>query len=230
MTNSSRHYLDKEVAAFAKTLGSGSVVLDAGAGDQCYRPHFEHCHYEAADFEMVNKPYAQSTYVCDLSSIPVDDGRFDAIIFNQVMEHLPEPRKVLAELMRVVKPGGSMLCTAPLFFEEHEKPYDFYRYTQFGWRHLMETTGFEVERLEWMEGYLGTVAYQCNSASRYLPRRPKDIAPGPLGFLMAPVLLATRAIFWGIGQVFSRLDVKAKFTDRGYPKNYVVVVRKPLMA
>ena len=58
-----------------------------------------------ADFEKVDKEYAQSTYVCDLASIPVEDERFDAVVFNQVLEHLPEPKRVLAELNRVLKKG-----------------------------------------------------------------------------------------------------------------------------
>lgn len=49
-----------------------------------------------------------------------------------------------------------MIYSAPLFYEEHETPYDFYRYTQFGVRHLMETTGFVIERLDWLEGYFGS--------------------------------------------------------------------------
>jgi SAM-dependent methyltransferase len=70
------------------------------------------------------------------------------------MEHLPESKLVLAELSRVLKPGGKMIYTDPLFFEEHEQPFDFYRYTQFGLRYLFGSTGFVVERLGW-RGILG---------------------------------------------------------------------------
>jgi SAM-dependent methyltransferase len=201
-------------------------VLDAGAGDQPYRKCFEHCVYEAADFEKVDKVYAKSTYVCDLSKIPVEDGRFDAVIFNQVMEHLPEPSTTLAELNRVLKPNGQIICTAPFFYEEHEQPYDFYRYTQFAWRHLLNKAGFDVIRLDWMEGYFGTVAYQLETAGRYLPFKPCEIWPGVAGWLLAPLVFASRAAFKVLAEIFYRVDEKSRFTRMGFPKNYVAIARK----
>lgn len=227
MHNSSRFHLRRENAAFAATVPPGAVVLDAGAGEQPYRDLFAHCRYEAADFERVDKPYARSTYVCDLASIPVEDGRFDAVVCNQVLEHLPEPASVLAELHRVLKPGGRMICTAPLFYEEHERPFDFYRYTQFGWRHLLQKAGFEVERLDWMEGYFGTVAYQLETASAYLPKAPRRYAPGLKGFATGAAVAAARPFFRILADMLYSADEAAKFTAAGFPKNYVVVARKP---
>jgi SAM-dependent methyltransferase len=195
MRNSTRVWLARENGAFAATVASGSLVLDAGAGDQPYRNLFGHCQYEAADFEKIDKPYAQSTYVCDIASIPVEDGRFDAVVCNQVLEHTKNPDIVLAEFHRVLKSGGKLLCTAPFFYEEHEQPYDFYRYTQFGWRHLIAGAGFHLDRIDWMDGYFTTVAYQLDTASRYLPRRPSNIAPGLLGWAAMPVVLASKVAF-----------------------------------
>jgi SAM-dependent methyltransferase len=187
----------------------------------------EHCRYEAADFEKVDKPYAKSTYVCDLSkNIPVEDGRFDAILFNQVMEHIPEPLTALKELRRVLKPGGRMLCTAPLFYEEHEQPYDFYRYTQFAWRKLMAEADLEVLRLDWMEGYFGTVAYQLQTAAHYLPSRPTEGFQGALPLVLSPLMFLLRAQFNIVARLFYRLDERELYKATGYPKNYLVIVRK----
>jgi len=171
--NSSRHRLWQENAAFAATVPRGAMLLDAGAGNAPYCGLFSHASYESADVELVEKPYGNTTYVCELNRLPVEDGRFDAIIFNQVMEHVSEPKLVLAELHRALKPGGRMIYTGPLFYEEHEQPYDYYRYTQFGLRYLFGETGFSVERLDWLEGYFGTVAYQLNGMARYLPAAPR---------------------------------------------------------
>ena len=161
--NSSRYRLWQENAAFAALVPDGALVLDAGAGDAPYKSLFQHARYESADFEKSNRTYVPSTYICDLQHIPTEDGRFDFIVFNQVMEHLPEPKLVLAELYRVLKPGGKMIYTGPLFYEEHEQPYDFYRYTQFGLRYLFDSAGYVIERLDWLEGYFGTVGYQLNT-------------------------------------------------------------------
>lgn len=213
-------------AAFATTVPSGSRVLDAGAGNQPYRDLFAHCDYESADFELIDKPYARSTYVCSLDAIPVEDGRFDAVICNQVMEHLPRPAAALRELNRVLKPGGTMICTAPLFYEEHERPYDFYRYTQFGWRFMMEEAGFEILAIDWMEGYFGTVAYQLETAAKYLPTGTHRTVPGMLGWSAAPVVLLSKPLFAVLARLFYTLDEQGKYTQSGFPKNYVVIARK----
>jgi SAM-dependent methyltransferase len=224
MRNSSRTWLARENEQFARSIKPGSIVLDAGAGEQPYRGLFGHCTYEAADFEQVDKPYARSTYVCDLANIPVKGGRFDAVAFNQVMEHVPEPASVLSELHRVLKPGGRIICTAPLFYEEHEQPYDFFRYTQFAWRKLMGDAGFEIERLDWVEGYLGTVAYQLETASKYLPARPVG---GLQGALAMPLMMGLKRAFKLLAAIFYRWDEARRHTASGYPKNYVCIARKP---
>jgi SAM-dependent methyltransferase len=223
--NSSRYWLARENAAFAASMPSGSLMLDAGCGPSPYRDLFRHTRYESADFD---KGYSDPTYVCDLSRIPVEEARFDFVVFNQVLEHLPEPKLVLLELRRVLKPGGMMIYTGPLFWEEHQQPYDFYRYTQFGLRYLLETSGFQIQRVDWLEGYIGTVANQLNSAARYLPIRPRDLSDGLMGYLLAPLFLILRAVFLLCSVLFNRLDTVKKFKGRGYPANYVVIVTRPL--
>ena len=224
--NSSRYRLNEENKSFAEDIPNDSIVLDAGAGEQFYKYLLDHTQYEAADFEKVDKEYAKSTYVCDLSNIPVEDERFDYVLFNQVMEHLSDPMKALNELNRVLKPNGKIIYTGPLFYEEHEIPYDFFRYTQFSLKKMFYDSGFEIERLDWMEGYFGTVGYQLNRMAAYLPFKPKDIHHGIMGYLLFPILLFTK-IFSGLFSIFfHQLEVKIKYTKKGYPKNYVAIIRK----
>jgi len=224
--NSSRHRLWQENAAFAASIPDGSFVLDAGSGNAPYRDLFRHAHYESADFEKVDKKYSPSTYVCDLKSIPVGDGRFEFVIFNQVMEHLPDPQPVVAELHRVLKMGGMLIYTGPLFYEEHEQPYDFYRYTQFGLRHLFGSAGFTIERLDWLEGYFGTVGYQLNRMYQYLPWRPRELGQGAAGYLLAPLMGVLKLFFAACSILFHRMEKRHKYRLRGYPKNYVLIARK----
>jgi SAM-dependent methyltransferase len=225
--NSSRHRLYLENSAFAQTIPAGSLVLDAGAGPAPYKHLFSHARYESADFTKFDVAGSYTTYVCDLRNIPVEDRRFDFIVFNQVMEHLPQPDRVLKELFRILKPGGRMIYTAPLFYEEHQQPYDFYRYTQFAVRFLFDAAGFKIERLDWMDGYYATVGYQLNTMSRYLPKAPLAIAPGALGVLLSPFMFLLKAQFALLSILFHKLEMRHKITTRGYPKNYIAIVIRP---
>ena len=194
-----------------------------GRGAHPYRDLFTHTQYESADFDSTYEP----TYVCELTRLPVEDARFDAVVFNQVLEHVPEPVPVMRELARVLKASGRLIYSAPLFYEEHQQPYDFCRYTQFGVRHIFGEAGLVIERLEWLEGYFGTVGYQLETLAGALPRHPKHYGGGPLGLLCSGAGLGLKAAAAVLGPLFHRLELRHNFTESGYPKNYVVLARKP---
>jgi len=224
--NSSRVYLDQFTRKAALSLPAGSIVLDAGAGKCLYKHHFIHHNYESADFCQIDKEYGEITYVCDLTSIPVDSNKYDLILLTQVLEHLPEPEKVLTELYRVLKPGGELWLSAPLFYEEHERPYDYYRYTQYGLSYLVEASGFTIKQLEWLEGYYGTLSYQLAVASRSLPWLPKHYGQGFLGILASVGIFIVRFNLAVLSMMFSKLDRRHKYMLSGQCKNYTVVAVK----
>ena len=225
--NSSRVYLHRFLSRAGEAVQPGQLVLDAGSGRAPYRDLFAHARYETADFLAVKgKKYTDQDYVCDLADIPVEDARFDHVLLTQVLEHLPEPGEVLAELCRVLKPGGTLWLTAPLFYSEHERPYDFYRYTQFGLRHLLEREGFAVDEIDWMEGYLGTLSYQARTMSKALPSARADYGGGFKGALLATAAKASKAGARRAADALANLDVEHKFVGKGLPKNYPVGARK----
>jgi SAM-dependent methyltransferase len=54
------------------------------------------------------------------------------VLCTQVLEHVPEPNKVVAEIHRMLKPGGRLLLTVPAIFPQHGSPGDYWRYTPDG--------------------------------------------------------------------------------------------------
>jgi SAM-dependent methyltransferase len=208
--NSSRWHLDRWVAKAGRLGADKSFrVLDAGAGVAPYRKYFEHVTYETADFGEVDKEYSHLDYTCRLEELPMADGTYDLVLCNQVLEHIPEPLMVLKEIRRVLKPDGQAWLSAPLFYEEHEIPYDFHRYTQFAWRRMAAEADFTVESLQWLEGYYGTISHQLAMASNSLPM----------------IWLPLRIFFFAFAEVFGFLDIKFKITSTGMPKNYCCVLR-----
>ncbi|NJK55929.1 MAG: class I SAM-dependent methyltransferase [Pleurocapsa sp. SU_5_0] len=222
LQNSSRVYLYNCNQEFASHIKPGSLVLDAGAGDAPYQELFANFQYETAD-----KFTSSCNYVCDLVAIPVKDERFDYIVCNQVLEHLPEPKQALKELCRVLKTGGEIICTTPFFYEEHLQPYDFYRYTQFGNSYLFQEAGFKIEKIEWLEGYLGTLAYQLEGAYKSLPISINSLAKNWLIIIvLSPFFIFCKVLFLLLSAILYRLDLIIKLTSHGYPKNYVIVAKK----
>lgn len=90
--------------------------------------------------------YTLADVFADCHQLPFADEYFDSVICTQVLEHVADPGQVLREAARVLRPGGVLLLTAPMLWPLHEEPRDFFRYTPYGLRHLLERAGFGVVR------------------------------------------------------------------------------------
>jgi ArsR family transcriptional regulator len=87
----------------------------------------------------------------ELEALPIDDGRLDAATLMLVLHHVPEPEKALAEVARVVKPGGRVLVVDML---PHDR--DHYRqqmghvwlgFSEDQMRRLISEAGFNEIRI-----------------------------------------------------------------------------------
>lgn len=76
-------------------------------------------------------------FVGDAAALPVRDGAFDTVVANDAMEHFAEPERALAEMRRVLRPGGAMW----VFFTPHYSPLGshLYDYVYTPWCHLLFT-------------------------------------------------------------------------------------------
>jgi SAM-dependent methyltransferase len=129
------------VAEQASLLPVGSRVIDVGAGEAPYRELFGDQRYVTLD--RPDTPHSGSVDLHgDADSIPAEDGSFDAVLCTQVLEHVPEPLLALREFRRILRPGGRIIATVPFVWEEHEAPFDYYRYTRYGIEHLVRRAGF----------------------------------------------------------------------------------------
>lgn len=147
--------LPARLEALAPELGvrDGDRILDYGCADVPYRSFFPRgAEYVAADLE--GNPNATLILRRD-GTIPAPDASFDALLSTQVLEHVTDPARYLAEAVRVLRPGGRLLLSTHGTFVYHPDPIDLWRWTCAGLRHVVEQAGFEVVRFE---GIIGPVA------------------------------------------------------------------------
>jgi SAM-dependent methyltransferase len=129
-------------------------VLDLGCGDSPYREHLP----ATAIHIGVDRTAQPSVDVLAAGEhLPFADGSFDAAMCTEVIAHSRRPWQVLAELARVIRPGGRLYLTAP--FDWHlMPPHDYYRFTSLGLKVLLGDAGFDVETVEEIGGLFSALA------------------------------------------------------------------------
>lgn len=93
----------------------------------------------------------------DNLNLPFAAASFDTVVCTQVIEHSPEPGRLVGEIARVLEPGGHLLLSGPMTWPLHEEPYDFFRFTHHGLRHLLTSAGLEVVTLASRGGGFATL-------------------------------------------------------------------------
>jgi SAM-dependent methyltransferase len=119
-------------------------VLNAGAGNR------DISHLVSGELVNQDIPHGNHPGHVDiwspLEEIPVDDGQFDAAVCNAVLEHVTDPERVIAELSRVLHPGGVLYLCVPFMQPEHLDPVDNQRYTLGGLHNLCARHGLDVRQ------------------------------------------------------------------------------------
>ena len=112
--------IQKFFADELSSLEDGSRVLDAGCGNGVETgPYAERLEVHGVDYQpsyiaVCRERYPRGHFqVEELSSLSFEDDHFDLVVMNQVIEHLEAPEAVVAELARVLRPGGRILVSTP---------------------------------------------------------------------------------------------------------------------
>ena len=213
---------DEWIRKQAKNVPDGSVVLDVGAGSCPYRELFSHCVYKTQDFSQLNPDqlrhgnYGQINYVCDASHIPVPDGTFDVVLCTEMLEHVPEPGRVITEFARILKSGGKLILTAPLGSGIHQEPYHYYGgYTPYWYEKFLPENGFTGISIQ---ANAGSFRFFSQEALRFLQSsRPFSLGmPTVLEVLWTPVWIFLAPVLGlmvpATCSYLDRFDAEQRFT------------------
>jgi SAM-dependent methyltransferase len=215
-------------AAFARSslFSFNPVLRDRWVRQQArevpYRPYFAHCEYRTHDFaqlkphQLLRGGYAQIDFVSDASEIPAPDASFDVVLCTEMLEHVPEPIKVIGEIARLLRPGGRLILTAPLGSGLHQEPFHFYGgYTPFWYERFLGQSGFEQIRIEHNAGgprFFSQEAIRFLRATRPFALRMPLVAElvwFPLWLTLLPVLGLAVPL---ASVVLDRYDREPRFT------------------
>jgi len=165
------------------------TFLDVGCGRMPYKslilsPPSQVKRYVGADVE--GNPHGQPDLIIDGQHIPLADASVDSAMATEVLEHCTEPKQLLYEIVRVLKPGGFFLFTVPFLWPLHEVPHDHYRYTPFALKRLFNEAGFTELQLKVHGGWDASLAQMLGLWVSYRGMRPYKRKI--LSFLFRPII------------------------------------------
>ena len=155
------------IKSIAVNFNNG-LLLDIGCGSKPYKCFFNVDKY--VGIELFKSGHNHKTSKIDLfydgKIIPFKECSFDYVFSSEVFQQVFDFDTLLSEINRVLKKGGKLAFTCPFVWDEHEKPYDYARYTSFGLAHILQKNGFRVILLKKTTPYFLTII-QMTSAYFY---------------------------------------------------------------
>lgn len=225
-----RHFgLDNQVERDAwvrmqlSRIPAGARLLDAGCGGQRYRPDCAHLSYTGQDFgqytvdvkgrigsaplnEQVAYEYGDIDVVSNIWDIPLDAESFDVVLCTEVIEHVPYPIETVRELARLLRPGGTLILTAPSNALRHQDPFFFTSGFSDRWfERILPEAGLQIKTLDelgdyysWMKVEMARTAGAHGWGARILMapaffyfagKKPTELSRSalPMGYLVSAV-------------------------------------------
>ncbi len=191
------------------------IVLDIGPGRAPYREalltkksvkqYLTLDHPQAAKFYRAQFPL---DYTGDVSEkLPLRSASIDTVILLMVLEHVPNPQQALAQIARVLRPGGVLIASTIQTYPLHDAPYDYFRYTEFALRVLVKKAGLKMRSIQSRGNFATTITVLVNvqifQTLKYLFRSPLGL---PLAILVAPLAWLLSIAFNLAGLIFGLFD------------------------
>ncbi len=205
--------LHRRTLPLVRSHGRGRC-LDAGAGRSPWRGPLTAQGARVVSLDVEDRSGAVDL-IADLMAMPaVADASFDAVLCTQVLEHVPRPWDALAEIARVLAPGGHLILSVPHLSMLHELPHDYFRFTRSGLEALLAGAGLRVVALEECGGLVSLLSHGASLALL--------TTLGSLPGLRGPVWALNYALLVRAAELLDRV-----LGLRGlYPCNYVVLARR----
>ncbi len=119
------------------------------------------CELDEASVGFCRELGRTNTFVAASDRLPVPDASQDLVTLFDVLEHTPDDRAVLAEVRRVLRPGGHVVVSVPayqfLFANNDRVAHHYRRYTRGGLLTRLSQAGLDVRKATYVNVILGAV-------------------------------------------------------------------------
>jgi SAM-dependent methyltransferase len=147
------------------------VLLDIGCGPV---PYYEVYRDSASEIVCIDYPGTihgkeHIDHEVDLNTqrtLPYPDGYFDSILASDMLPHMTRPDLFMAEIARLLKPGGKAMVSSTFINWIGEFPYEYSHQTGPGLRVLAEDAGLKVIHLESFGGHADVL---MDTLNKFLP-------------------------------------------------------------
>ena len=194
-------------------------IFDLGCGDAPYKDFLLQNAESYVGVDWSGSQHENNEDVtADLNHpLPINNEVADTVVSFSVIEHLSEPQVMLHECYRIMRPGAVLLLQVPWQWQLHESPHDYYRYTEYGLRHMLTKAGFIDVVVEPQSGVFTTIVMKINYFSRRFVRGSRVIKLA-LNLILIPV--------WYFGQIVAPLLDRLDKNWSAETTGFFVVARK----
>ncbi len=138
-------------------------MIDVGCGDLPYKEIIVK-HVDRYDTFDIEKRVPEVMFVGDIQNMEeIADESYDSALCLEVLEHVPHPFDGFSELGRILKKDGVLIMSVPHLSRLHEEPWDFYRYTKYALKSILEERGFEIVEITSRGGLFSFLGHQFST-------------------------------------------------------------------
>ncbi|MBY0506180.1 MAG: class I SAM-dependent methyltransferase [Bryobacteraceae bacterium] len=98
---------------YLSTLRSSSWILDLGSSTGSFDQSITDAHVVRVDLDRKKSLRGGEVVQADAAALPLSDQRIDVVIANHSLEHILALGPALAEIGRIIKPGGTLFVSVP---------------------------------------------------------------------------------------------------------------------
>ena len=187
------HYrrLLTDLEEFLRTVPQSSkvVCLERAfvfGGQSLFAPLFDEFDFMAIDIRLAGLEPVRFSYQSDwlnhpdcdarpvdavafASELPLETNSVDLLLVPNVVHHVSDQKGMFEEFARVLKPSGRGFIFETLLRELHQIPFDFVRWTPWGFAQCLQSVGLSMSEWRPAGGPFEAIAYCWDQALQYLP-------------------------------------------------------------